>query len=41
MTLATMLAQQRKNFGESGKPLPAEFSALWDWATLHGIVQPQ
>src|SRR5207249_4549286 len=38
MTLAKMLTQHREQF-KTGRGVPAEFAALWDWAEKHGIVQ--
>jgi ankyrin repeat protein len=40
MTLAKMLTEHRAHFGQRHKQPPAEFTALWDWAEKHGIVQP-
>jgi hypothetical protein len=39
MTLGKMLKDHQAHFRGSHKPPPAEFTALWDWAEKHGIVQ--
>jgi hypothetical protein len=39
MTLGKMLKDHRAHFQRTHKSPPAEFSALWDWAEQHGIVQ--
>src|SRR5438128_9660728 len=38
MTFGKMLTDHRAHFGKL-KPTPVEFTALWDWAEKHGIVQ--
>jgi ankyrin repeat protein len=40
MTLGKMLTEHRAHFGRMHKQPPAEFTALWDWAEKHGIIQP-
>jgi hypothetical protein len=40
MTFGKMLTEHRAHFGRTHKQPPAEFTALWDWAEKHGIVQP-
>jgi ankyrin repeat protein len=40
MTLGKMLTEHRAHFGGMHKQPPAEFTALWDWAEKHGIIQP-
>jgi hypothetical protein len=40
MTFGKMLTEHRARFGRTLKQAPAEFTALWDWAEKHGIVQP-
>jgi ankyrin repeat protein len=40
MTLGQMLTEHRAHFGRMHKQPPAEFTALWDWAEKHGIIQP-
>ena len=40
MTFGKMLTEHRGHFGRTLKQLPAEFTALWDWAEKHGIIQP-
>ena len=40
MTFGKMLVEHRAHFGRTHKQLPAEFTALWDWAEKHGIIQP-
>jgi hypothetical protein len=39
MTLGKMLKDHRAHFQRRHKSPPAEFTALWDWADQHGIVQ--
>jgi hypothetical protein len=39
MTLAKMLTDHRAHFQRTHKSPPAEFTALWEWAEQHGIVQ--
>ena len=39
MTLGKMLKNHRSHFQRTHKSPPAEFTALWDWAEQHGIVQ--
>src|SRR5436190_8564266 len=39
MTFGKMLMEHRAHFQQTHKPPPAEFTALWDWAEKHGIVQ--
>ena len=39
MTLGKMLKNHRSHFQRTHKSRPAEFTALWDWAEQHGIVQ--
>ena len=39
MTFGKMLTEHRAHFGRTLKQPPAEFTALWDWAEKHGIVQ--
>src|SRR5437762_6158557 len=39
MTFGKMLMDHRAHFQGTHKPPPAEFTALWDWAEKHGIVQ--
>ena len=39
MTFGKMLTEHRANFQQTHKPPPPEFTALWDWAQKHGIVQ--
>src|SRR5947207_9563901 len=39
MTFGKMLMEHRAHFQRTHKPPPAEFTALWDWAEKHGIVQ--
>jgi hypothetical protein len=39
MTLGKMLKDHRAHFQRTHKPPPAEFTALWEWAEQHGIVQ--
>jgi hypothetical protein len=39
MTLGKMLTEHKSHFGRTHKQPPAEFTALWDWAEKHGIVQ--
>jgi len=39
MTFGKMLTEHRAHFGRTLKQPPAEFSALWDWAEKHGIIQ--
>src|SRR5438046_4659695 len=39
MTFGKMLTEHRAHFQRTHKPPPAEFTALWDWAEKHGIVQ--
>jgi len=41
MTLAKMLKDHRAHFQRTHKSPPAEFTALWDWAEQHAIIQPQ
>jgi hypothetical protein len=38
-TFGKMLTEHKAHFGRTHKQPPAEFSALWDWAEKHGIVQ--
>jgi hypothetical protein len=40
MTFGKMLTEHKSHFGRTHKQPPAEFTALWDWAEKHGIVQP-
>jgi Ankyrin repeat len=40
MTLGKMLTEHQTHFTRTGKQLPAEFTALWDWAEKHGIIRP-
>src|SRR6266496_3194297 len=39
ITFGKMLMDHRAHFQRTHKPPPAEFTALWDWAEKHGIVQ--
>lgn len=39
MTLEKMLKDHQAHFQRTHKSPPAEFTALWDWAEQHGIVQ--
>jgi hypothetical protein len=39
MTFEKMLKDHQSRFRGSHKPQPAEFTALWDWAEKHAIVQ--
>jgi len=39
MTLGKMLTDHRAHFQRTHKSPPAEFTALWEWAEQHGIVQ--
>jgi hypothetical protein len=39
MTLSKMLTEHRAHFQRTHKAPPAEFTALWDWAEKHGVVQ--
>jgi len=39
MTFGKMLMEHRAHFGRTHKQPPAEFTALWDWAEKHGIIQ--
>src|SRR6266702_3886818 len=39
MTFEKMLKDHQSHFQGTRKPPPAEFTALWDWAEKHGIVQ--
>ena len=39
MTLGKILTEHRAHFQQTHEPPPAEFTALWDWAEKHGIVQ--
>jgi len=39
MTFGKMLMDHREHFQRTHKPPPVEFTALWDWAEKHGIVQ--
>ena len=39
MTFGKMLTEHRAHFQRTHKPPPAEFTALWDWAEKHRIVQ--
>jgi hypothetical protein len=39
MTLGKMLSDHRAHFQRTHKSPPAEFTALWEWAEQHGIVQ--
>src|SRR5258708_2574668 len=39
MTLGKMLKDHRTHFQRTHKSPPAEFTALWDWAGQHGIIQ--
>jgi hypothetical protein len=39
MTFGKMLMDHRAHFQRTHKPPPVEFTALWDWAEKHGIVQ--
>jgi len=39
MTLGKMLKDHRAHFQRTHKSPPAEFTALWDWAEQHGILQ--
>jgi hypothetical protein len=39
MTFGKMLIEHSAHFQRTHKPPPAEFTALWDWAEKHGIVQ--
>jgi hypothetical protein len=39
MTFGKMLMDHRAHFQRTRKPPPVEFTALWDWAEKHGIVQ--
>jgi hypothetical protein len=41
MTLGSMLMTHQAHFQRTLKPPPAEFTALWDWAEQHGIIQQQ
>jgi ankyrin repeat protein len=40
MTFGKMLTEHRAHFGRTLKQPPSEFTALWDWAEKHGIIQP-
>jgi ankyrin repeat protein len=40
MTFGKMLMEHRAHFGRTLKQPPTEFTALWDWAEKHGIIQP-
>jgi hypothetical protein len=40
MTFGKMLTEHRAHFGRTLKQPPTEFTALWDWAEKHGIIQP-
>ena len=40
MTFGKLLTEHKSHFGRTHKQLPAEFTALWDWAEKHGIIQP-
>jgi hypothetical protein len=40
MTFGKMLTEHRTRFGRTLKQAPTEFTALWDWAQKHGIIQP-
>ena len=39
MTFGKMLTDHQAHFRRTVTKPPAEFSALWDWAQKHGIVQ--
>jgi hypothetical protein len=39
MTFGKILIEHRAHFQQTHKSPPAEFTALWDWADKHGIVQ--
>lgn len=39
MTFGKMLTDHRTHFRRTSKAPPAEFTALWDWAEKHGIIQ--
>ena len=39
MTFGKLLTEHKSHFGRTHKQQPAEFTALWDWAEKHGIVQ--
>jgi hypothetical protein len=39
MTFEKMLKDHQTHFRRPLKPPPADFTALWDWAEKHGIVQ--
>ena len=39
MTFGKMLKDHRAHFQRTHKSPPVEFTALWDWAEQHGIVQ--
>jgi len=39
MTFGKMLTEHQAHFGQTHKQPPAEFTALWNWAEKHGIVQ--
>jgi hypothetical protein len=39
MTFGKMLMEHRAHFGRTLKQPPAEFTALWEWAEKHGIIQ--
>jgi hypothetical protein len=41
MTFGKMLTEHKAHFGRMHKQPPAEFTALWDWAEKHGIIQPR
>jgi hypothetical protein len=40
MTFGKLLMEHRAHFGRTLRQPPAEFTALWDWAEKHAIVQP-
>ena len=40
MTFGKMLTEDRAHFERTLKQSPAEFTALWDWAEKHGIIEP-
>jgi hypothetical protein len=39
MTFGKVLADHREHFQRTHKSPPAQFTALWDWAEQHGIIQ--
>ena len=39
MTFGKMLMEHRARFQQTHKAPPTEFTALWDWAEKHGLVQ--